>query len=228
FNHFLWEMREVALEVAGLFLEDKETSRAALEQQEAPEGVAAAVELGLAQLEERVGTYFNARRAALRAVTCNKGRLQFQGYDLVPLSETEFFFEVEPQTRVAFISAADGAVVGVKTITSSGDYGYDRVAVVAPTAEVLAEYEGRYYSPELDITWTLVAQDDHLVAQRRKYMDSKLTSVFVDAFSDDWGPLMGYPTTYLVLFERDGRGTVTGLRVSGDRVRHLWFIKQPD
>jgi hypothetical protein len=56
-------------------------------------------------------------------------------------------------------------------------------------------------------------------------VDSKLTPVFVDAFSDDWGPLMGYPTTYLIVFERDERGTITGLRVSGTRVRHLRFVR---
>jgi hypothetical protein len=87
-------------------------------------------------------------------------------------------------------------------------------------------YAGRYYSPELDIYWTLVAEADHLIAKRRKYVDSKLTPLFTDTFSDDWEPLMGYPTTYLVVFERDQRGAITGLRVSGSRVRHLRFIKQ--
>jgi len=50
--------------------------------------------------------------------------------------------------------------------------------------------------------------------------------LFADAFSDDWTPLMGYPTTYTVVFERDQEGTVTGLRVSGTRVRNLQFIKE--
>lgn len=31
------------------------------------------------------------------------------------------------------------------------------------------------------------------IAQRRKYVDSKLTPLFRDAFSDDWEPLIGYP-----------------------------------
>ena len=96
---------------------------------------------------------------------------------------------------------------------------------MAPTPERLAQYAGRYYSPELDIYWTIEAGDEHLVAKRRKYVDSQLTPVFTDAFSDDWTPLMGYPTTYLIVFERDSQGKITGLRVSGTRVRNLQFIQ---
>jgi hypothetical protein len=145
---------------------------------------------------------------------------------LLPLSENRFCFEVEPETHVEFSLAADGGVAAMKTITSSGEYRYDRVETLAPTPEQLAGYAGRYYSPELDLTWTVEAGDDHLVARRRKYVYSKMTPIFADAFSDDWTPLMGYPTTYLLVFERDQIGTVTGLRVSGTRVRNLHFIRQ--
>jgi hypothetical protein len=184
------------------------------------------VEPGAEHLADKAGTYFSAQRAALREITFVEGRLQFQGLDLLPLSETRFYFEVEPETHVEFSLAGDGRVAGMKTITASGEYGYDRVETAAPTAEQLTGYAGRYYSPELDLTWTIDAGDDHLVARRRKYVDSELTPVFVDAFSDDWTPLMGYPTAYLVVFERDGAGAITGLRVSGTRVRNLRFAKE--
>jgi hypothetical protein len=39
-------------------------------------------------------------------------------------------------------------------------------------------------------------------------------------------PTMGYPTTYFITFERDERGMVTGLRVSGSRVRNLRFARR--
>jgi hypothetical protein len=113
------------------------------------------------------------------------------------------------------------------TITSSGEYGYDRVETISPTPAELAQYAGRYYSPELDIYWTVEMGQDHLRIKRRKYVDSKLTPLFTDAFSDDWLPLMGYPTTYLLVFERDEHESITGLRVSGTRVRNLSFTRQP-
>ena len=224
FNHFMWNMREYALQVADLFLEEKPSGLPA-EEPAAPVEAVAPIELSAEQLDAMAGTYFNAQRAALRHIALGEGRLQFQGLDLLPLSETRFCFEVEPGTHVEFRLNADGRVAGMKTITSSGEYPYDRVETVAPTPEQLAEYAGRYYSPELDIYWTIEAGDDHLVAKRRKYVDSRLTPVFTDVFSDDWTPLMGYPTTYLVVFERDEGGAIAGLRVSGTRVRNLQFTK---
>ena len=186
-----------------------------------------AVELSREQLEKKAGTYFSAPRAASRQVTYNQGQLQFQEYDLVPLGENLFCFEVEPQTRVEFVPAEDGTVAKMKTITSSGEYSYDRVETTPPTPDELAQYAGRYYCPELEIYWTLVPADDHLVAERRKYPTSQLTPLFRDTFRDDWGPLMGYPATYSVVFERDELGRIIGLRVSGTRVRYVAFARQP-
>lgn len=226
FNHFLWEMRDYAIKLADLFLEDKPAQQAAAEEPTAPQEAATPVELSEDQLEEKAGTYFSAQRATLRDVIYAEGRFQYQGLDLVPLSENRFFFETEPHIYVEFTPAASGAVAGLKTITPSGVYCYDRVETATPTPDDLARYAGRYYSPELDIYWTIVAMDDHLVARRRKYVDSKLTPLFTDAFSDDWLPIMDYPTTYLVVFERDAHDTITGLRVSGTRVRNLKFVKQ--
>lgn len=226
FNLFLWDMREYALRVADLFLEDRKEP--AQKKPDTPVETPAPVALSAEQLQDKTGTYFNPQRAALREITLAEGRLQFQGLDLVPLSDTLFFFEVEPETQVAFTLGADGAAVEMKTITSSGEYGYDRVERVSPSPEDLAGYAGRYYSPELDVYWALEAAQDHLVAKRHKYVDSQLTPLFRDAFSDNWQPIMGYPTTYTTIFERDEQGQIAGLRVSGTRVRHLWFVRQRD
>ena len=58
-----------------------------------------------------------------------------------------------------------------------------------------------------------------------RYDTSHLTPLFANAFSDDWLPIMEYPTTHLIVFERDKDGEITGLRVSGSRVRHVQFVK---
>jgi CubicO group peptidase (beta-lactamase class C family) len=224
FNHFMWDMREYALRVADLFLEDRATATEAADPTPAP--APDPIELGAEQLSTKAGTYFSAQRATVREITYADGQLQYQGLALVPLSDRRFCFEVEPETHVTFDLAADGSVAGMTTITASGEYSYDRVETATPTAEELAGYAGRYYSPELDLYWTIEGADDHLVAKRRKYVDSKLTPLFADAFSDDWTPLMGYPTTYLVVFERDAGQAIRGLRVSGTRVRNLQFFKE--
>jgi hypothetical protein len=231
FNHFMWNMREFALRVADLFLEDQPAGEAVPASdsetgvREAPAAAETPVALSPAHLAALAGTYFSAARAALRQVTVEQGRLQYGGLKLLPLSETRFCFEVEPETHVQFSLAADGGVTRMTTVTLSGEYAYGRVETAAPDGEQLGQYAGRYYSPELDVYWTLEARDDHLVARRRKYVDSQLSPAFVDAFSDDWLPIMGYPTTYLVVFQRGENGAITGLRVSGTRVRNLEFMR---
>jgi hypothetical protein len=114
----------------------------------------------------------------------------------------------------------------VRTITSAGAYGYDRVETNASIPDELAQYEGRYDCPKLDFYWAIVAANDDLIARRCKYADRQHTLLFRDTFSDDWDPLIGYPTSYLVVFERDEQGKITGLRVSGTRER-FGFGKWP-
>ncbi len=228
FNHFLWDMQQYAFKVADLFLEESAAPEQPAKQERPPEDAPALIELSADQLAGKIGTYYNDERVAVRKVTLDGARLKYDGHDLLPLSERLFFFEIEPQTRVEFTLANDGAAETMKTITPSGDYGYHRVDATSPSSVELAQVAGRYYSPELDITWRLEAADDHLVARRRKYVDSTLTPLFKDAFSDDWLPIMGYPTTYTVVVERDQQDAVIGFRVSGTRVRKLRFVKLAD
>jgi hypothetical protein len=226
FNLFLWAMRDHAIRVADLFLDDRLVQQTVPARGDATQEGAPALELDAGQLEAKTGTYYDAQRGAMREVACAEGQLKYQGLVLVPVSEARFFFRDMPDTEVEFAPATEQAPARMKVITASGDYFYERVDKVSPTQDELAQYAGRYYSPELDIYWTVVTGDGWLVAKRRKYVDSKLSAVFTDAFSDDWLPLMGYPTTYLVVFDRDASDEVTGLRVTGTRVRNLRFVRQ--
>ena len=227
FNLFLWGMRDYALRVADLFLGDHPRWQPAPESPGVEHQGEPAIELRTDQLEDKAGTYYDARRGALREVVHAGTSLRYQGLALVPASESRFHFRDMPDAEVEFTPATERAPACMNIITASANYHYERVEKVSPTQDELAQYAGRYYSSELDIAWSLVAEDDHLVAKRRKYADSKLTPLFADAFSDDWLPLMGYPTTYLVVFERDAGGRLAGLRVTGTRVRNLWFVRQP-
>lgn len=229
FNHFMWEMRDYALRVADIFVEDRSATRTGTNQGTREQSTEAApipppAIHSQGQLERMAGTYYSATCAALREVGHVEGKLQYQGLDLVPIGEHRFCFEVEPDTHVAFTFGPDGWPSIMTTITPSGEYTYERVERVSPDLDP-KPYVGRYYSQELDLYWTLVEQGGSLIAKRRKYVTSTLTPLFHDAFSDDWLPIMGYPTTYLVVFERDAQGAVSGFRVSGTRVRNLAFSR---
>jgi hypothetical protein len=84
----------------------------------------------------------------------------------------------------------------------------------------LGEYAGNYYSDELGTTYTLVVQDGKLVAQHRRHDDITLTPLDQDTFlGSQW-------FFQRVRFTRDKDGHVTGMRVTGGRVRNMRFDRQ--
>jgi hypothetical protein len=75
----------------------------------------------------------------------------------------------------------------------------------------------------LEVVWRIDVDGGRLRIHRHKYVDTTLRALFADVFVDDWSPVLGFPTDYLVEFERAEGGAVSGLRVSGSRVRGVWF-----
>ncbi len=84
--------------------------------------------------------------------------------------------------------------------------------------EQLAEFEGDYYTEELDTTYTIGVRGDGLVAQHRRHDDILLTYVDGHFRGDAWF----FPEIH---FLRDDTGRVTGFKLTGNRVRNLHFEK---
>ena len=85
--------------------------------------------------------------------------------------------------------------------------------------EQLAEFEGDYYSGELDTTYSIRVHEDGLVAQHIRHDDILLTYADGHFHGDSWF----FPE---IRFTRDDAGQVTGFRLTGDRVRNLYFEKK--
>jgi hypothetical protein len=81
----------------------------------------------------------------------------------------------------------------------------------------LSDFEGSFYSDELETTYTFKVENDTLRSHHQRHDDQKLKPESKDAFS------MNYLGT--VAFERDKTGKVTGFRASNGRVRNLAFTK---
>jgi CubicO group peptidase (beta-lactamase class C family) len=82
--------------------------------------------------------------------------------------------------------------------------------------DYLKQFVGRYYSPELDVTYTVTLDGRNLVMESRKRGPSVLTPQYLDGFAWD-GPI--------VHFIRDKRGHPTGFRINSGRITNLWFEK---
>jgi len=96
-----------------------------------------------------------------------------------------------------------------------------RFEPLKPTADALAAYAGRYYSPELDATLTLKVEDGKLVFKdiRRAFVDmiGPLEPAMTDGFH---GPL-GFLT-----FKRDASGQVSGFGLSASRMKAIAFERR--
>jgi hypothetical protein len=90
-----------------------------------------------------------------------------------------------------------------------------------PPADIskLSEYEGAYYSEEIDSTYHVTLKDSNLVVTRKKAGATQLTPRFRDAF--------GSPGILGVFrFTRDAQNRVNGFRLSAGRIRNFLFVKQ--
>ena len=138
--------------------------------------------------------------------------------EIFPTSDSTFFI-TEVDASVTFHRDADGSVLRI-TLHQGGGLAAHRVEKYLPTAAELAEYVGRYYSAELETSYTLAVVNGKLVAKHRRLEDIELTPRAKDEF-------MGNAWFFgKMVVERDRTGGITGFRVSNGRVRNLSFARE--
>ncbi len=87
------------------------------------------------------------------------------------------------------------------------------------TPEQLTEFEGDYYTEELDTTYSIRVHGNQLIAQHIRHDDILLTYADGHFLGNTWF----FPD---IRFTRDDIGQITGFRLTGDRVRNLHFEKK--
>jgi CubicO group peptidase (beta-lactamase class C family) len=107
----------------------------------------------------------------------------------------------------------------VTTVSISADTTrYDAMTVAAPSAADLAAYSGSYWSEELETRIEVHVRDGALVAKQRPATEVTLLSTFRDGFiASEIGTLV---------FDRDGKGNVTGFGIWAGRVRNVRFARE--
>ena len=87
------------------------------------------------------------------------------------------------------------------------------------TPEQLTEFEGDYYTEELDTTYSIRVHGDQLVAQHIRHDDILLTYADGHFLGNTWF----FPEIH---FTRDDAGHVIRFKLTGGRVRNLYFEKK--
>jgi CubicO group peptidase (beta-lactamase class C family) len=161
------------------------------------------------------GAYWDSLHGYFRHFQVRHGQLyrEDQG-DLFAL-ETEGpgkFRDAESGTRFEF-----GFGNGVREVQERQEEGEHLTLIKvpgSPAGQDLSAFAGIYVSDELNARWTLIVRDGKLVRTQYLYPDQALRPAFADAFSGDLSE-----DTYLLHFQRDTGGHVTGFAVSTDMIR---------
>lgn len=86
-----------------------------------------------------------------------------------------------------------------------------------PTKVKLSEFTGKFYSPELETTYTLVVENDTLRAHHQRHDNLNVIPRKTDGFNI---PILGD-----LNFTRNNNQQITGFKASNGRVRNLVFVK---
>jgi CubicO group peptidase (beta-lactamase class C family) len=157
-------------------------------------------------------------------------RLEFDGDDglMTPLGGAYFRWSGALGLGDVEVEVAPTVEGRSREIKMKPEYGGTMVFEALPTvgvpASALSEFEGRYYSDELDIAYRVVLEGASLVIRRKKFRPTTLLAASPDEFVvKDLGLLRNGK----LVFVRDVQHRISGFTLSGSRVRDLRFVKAP-
>ena len=137
--------------------------------------------------------------------------------ELVPESENAFVIQAD-ESRVLFHRDESGKVISLTVEKQNGEtHIAHRIKPLDP--QELSGLIGDYYSDELGTSYTIRLKNKELIAQHHRHGEIPLIpSSVADRFvAQGW---------FELVFTRNNEGTVTGLKLSGDRSRNLQFHRR--
>ncbi|MEM1134561.1 MAG: serine hydrolase domain-containing protein [Bacteroidota bacterium] len=174
-------------------------------------------------LKKYEGTYWNDKSNFVQKVYFNNDTLRYIRADdsensLIPTGENEFqILGTSKDIKVTFGLGKNKTMTitvdGPSPITS---YSFEPIA---STKDELAAYTGKFYSPELETSYTISLKNDTLFWHHIRHGDFKMKRIKKDVLKGNW-------PFNMVKFQRNKKGKVTGILVSNGRVRNLWLEKQ--
>jgi hypothetical protein len=92
---------------------------------------------------------------------------------------------------------------------------YEKVKIKKVTAAQLKEYQGEFYSPELDTKYKITSNDSVLLVKIPRNEDMKFSPYIKDMFTGN----------FMIAFSRDKAHKINGFFITTGRVRNLYFKK---
>jgi hypothetical protein len=188
----------LSYKVADLFLKDKSIQNLVLK-------------VDSSILKGWAGNYFDMHTQSITSVDFKNEKLLAGSTELIPstnsvfntMSSTYTFSGDSTNTKLEF------STKGSKTLT------YNKVKKTQVSTADLLEYQGDFYSPELDTKYHLSIKDSSLQIKIPRIKEIKLPAFIKDVFADG----------AIVRFSRNKKNTINGFFLSTGRVRNLYFEK---
>jgi CubicO group peptidase (beta-lactamase class C family) len=175
----------------------------------------------------RAGIYYSAATSETLWLEARDGKLVIPsepGLELQPVAPGRYQLSVVPEVKFRFVTSPDGRSEVHQTSGTGKPIVYAAVAPAHPTAEQLAEYAGTYYSPEMDVIYTVILKDGAPVLHQHKYGDAPMKPTFTDAFKCEFTDGVGSSGSMDLVFER-ADGKVHGFKISAGRIRNVRFMR---
>lgn len=179
------------------------------------------IKLSSEELERYAGDYWNESDSYARKIYVKNDTLKYYRSlnsvsDLIPISKNEFkMINVRADVLVKFDQKENQSMTvivnGGKPIISKEYQKKDY------TKDELVDFEGKYYSKELDTYYTLKLEDNSLMLYINDIKKSHLKPIMKNLFTnEDYGNLK---------FVNDKEGNPTSFRLAAGRVKNLKFEK---
>lgn len=138
--------------------------------------------------------------------------------ELHPLGTNRFYLE-QPGGEVEFLPQKEGPL-RMKFTQEGTTINGERTALAPQKPTSLEQYQGLYWSDELETEYTIVLKDGKLIAKHIRHGDIALIPAGKDRFNTkEW-------FTPQVIFLRDGSNRVSGLTLGGGRVTAIRFNRK--
>lgn len=222
--------RDLAFRIAEIYLEDALPPRLNIDiprldsSMEQEKSVADRTEVPVATLNSYTGDYQLKPGFSLSISTEDKGLyLRATGQSMArlnPLSLNEFEAE-GVEARLTFVPEEESGEVNRLILEQGGNtFECVRTDAFALSTTELEEFEGIYYSDELQTSYEFVVEDGKLFARHVRHPDIELSPVEEDLFeAGAW--YLGQIRIY-----RGEWDEILGCTISSGRVRNLKFIKE--
>lgn len=198
-----------AYDLAAIFLEPREAENMT---EAGPVHQPETIELSTEQLEAFASDYFNYESGYVRRILVEDGKLIYSRLDagtsrLSPIGDHTFVMDNIPyRIKLDFRDNDQGIACMYVQVEGEPETEYIRTVKPAYTAQEFGAFEGDYYAPSLDVTYTF------------KAIDGNLESSIGSAPFLSWNPVL--PNLFneahfgYLLFEKNEKGEYTGFTMN--------------